>query len=161
MDTIDFDPGPGVEERTAGSWDNFIVSLDASGQLLWVLTFEPWTYDVSVGPDGTIAICGSFYGVQDFDPGPGVDERDSDPSSGNDGFVLSLDEAGNLLWVVTHLGEGQGWCNSVALTASGAVLATGLFEAPIDFDPGHEVDLHSPVGAKDVFVTRLLPGGSY
>jgi hypothetical protein len=95
--TVDFDPGPNTDIRTAISKDAFITKLDAAGNLVWVIqlggtSFET-IYDVDVDAQGHVYVSGYADSNVDFDPGPGVVT-----SAGMD-FTAKYDAAGNLVWV--------------------------------------------------------------
>ena len=71
--TADFDPGPGVLERTStGSYDVSVSWLNATGELQWAQTFGgPGTdvgYDIVAAPDGSVMTVGKVVGTTDFDP---------------------------------------------------------------------------------------------
>jgi hypothetical protein len=76
MDTVDFDPGPGVNNLvSAGGDDIFISKLDNSGNFLWAKgmggTLDDGGIDIAVDTSGAIHTTGFFMGTVDFDPGPG------------------------------------------------------------------------------------------
>ena len=71
--TVDFNPGAGVNNLTAGDYDVFIVKLDASGNYLWAGdaggSDQDIGYAIHVTQDA-ILTTGSFRNNGDFDPGP-------------------------------------------------------------------------------------------
>lgn len=73
-DTLDFDPGAGVEEIVAeGNYDSFILKLTNSGNFEWVRTWGGSEYDgvhsMQVAPAGDIIICGLYTSTDmEFDP---------------------------------------------------------------------------------------------
>jgi len=79
--TMDFDPGPGVDEHTGDIWDIFLIKLDADGNYEWGrhitrpgIEFGP---AVTVDDDGNIYIGAEHSGpssIIDFDPQDGVGE---------------------------------------------------------------------------------------
>jgi hypothetical protein len=79
--TVDFDPGPGVQNRTAAGTnpaflDVFISKLDASGNYVWAYTVggpgDDVTGAIAVKGNDNIFITGTYWGVPDMDPGPGT-----------------------------------------------------------------------------------------
>jgi hypothetical protein len=80
--TVDFDPGAGVENRTsAGNEDASVSMFDSSGTFKWVKTWggasEDWTEDIALDQNSDILISGFFCQTVDFDPGVGVDYHTS------------------------------------------------------------------------------------
>ena len=80
----DFDPGPGVYELQGGV---YVQKLDSAGNFVWA---RSWDADIPgwIGMDysGDIYVTGSFNGVVDFDPGPGVFTL----NGSNAGFIQKL-----------------------------------------------------------------------
>src|SRR5688572_3781388 len=74
--TADFDPGPDTYNLTsAGFWDNYIVKLDADGNLVWAKAIGGTLSDNSDGlaldTGGNVYTTGGFASTVDFDPGAG------------------------------------------------------------------------------------------
>jgi hypothetical protein len=88
--TLDFDPGPGVENRTAvASQDGYICKIASDGTFLWVNLLSPSPYNnycqgwgITTDSQDNVYACGLFDGIIDFDPGPGVVEHDVFQTSG-------------------------------------------------------------------------------
>src|SRR6185295_8574775 len=102
--SADFDPGPGVDQRTSsGCFDAYVTRFSPDGKQIWTRTLggpgRDRISDVAVARDGRIAIVGQFEGTVDLDPGPGEELRTSNGSI--DVFAASLTPDGQLLWVVT------------------------------------------------------------
>jgi len=79
---IDFDPGPGEEIREAlGNYDSFLCKFDPLCNLVWVDTWGSPSFDEAnkVGVDalGNGYVVGGFRETVDFNPGPGIENRDS------------------------------------------------------------------------------------
>lgn len=74
--TLDFDPGPGVQNLSAINYDIFISKLDLNGEFAWVKQMGGTAKVISnsIAVDATqekIYTTGYFFGGQiDFDPGP-------------------------------------------------------------------------------------------
>lgn len=92
--TTDFDPGPGVQNRTVmGEFDGFLLALNAHGGYRWVGTWggaaqSDVAYDVAATPLGITHTTGYFHDTVDFDPGPGVVDRTS--AGLRDAYLLTL-----------------------------------------------------------------------
>ena len=99
--TTDFDPGPGVANRTnVGGFNTFVVKLDPNGNLLWVQIIgggDAKPAGLTVDEFGSVYLTGVFSGTVDFDPGLGVTNFTT-PVGVEDGFVVKLDANGGLVW---------------------------------------------------------------
>jgi len=113
-ETVDFDPGPGVDEhQNDNSLDLFLTKYDSDGNFLWASSWTGSSYDyltrtnpagvvsdmdtrVSNDGNGNTFMQGRFFGTVDLDPGSGVDEH---TSAGTGGFYLiKFDQSGNFSW---------------------------------------------------------------
>ncbi|MGH7594513.1 MAG: hypothetical protein ACRELE_11790 [Gemmatimonadales bacterium] len=104
QDAVDFDPGAGTRVVNAlgtnGAADAYVLSLTPTGDLRWVdpvgasisgdanVAITGW---VSLASDGSIWAVGRFFGLADFDPGPGAVQRQSLGDA--DQFVVRYDQA--------------------------------------------------------------------
>ena len=95
---VDFDPGPGNSNITAtGFVDAFISKLDSQGNYIWAQTFGGtnlvYAYSVVLDDLSNIYTTGYFYGIIDFDPGPGIINL---TAAGGDGdvFVNKINQKG-------------------------------------------------------------------
>ena len=81
FETVDFDPGPGVDIHEGHDnqsdpdhyYGTFLTKYNPQGDMEWTIT---WRYgviiiDLDVSPGGIVSICGFTYYAADFDPGPG------------------------------------------------------------------------------------------
>jgi hypothetical protein len=165
--TVDFDPGPGVIERTsAGSADTFVVRFTMDGDAVSVITFGGSSADsvlgAAVDSDGAVYACGIFRGTVDFDPGSGLESRTS--AGNDDAYLAKFNDDGSLGWVWEIGSPQQDVATDVALTPFGEPIVSGLFgpsSLPIDFDPNAGTDFHQTIGFQSAFVTRLAPDRSY
>ncbi|NUO47966.1 MAG: hypothetical protein HOV80_03825 [Polyangiaceae bacterium] len=109
--------------------------------------------DLVVGPDGSLAIVGTFFGDLIFDFG--MAQLVSATQAGQtDGFVAVLDPAdlGPTHWA--RFGSGEGgeetvWAASIDICGDVSIL--GTFAGPIDV-PGGTLE---PIGEKPVYVMKL------
>lgn len=160
----DLDPGPAVFAVTsAGQQDIFVQKLDAAGNFLWGHAVggsgNDVAYDVAVGGDGSVHVCGEFRTTVDFDPGPGV----SSLSSGGieDAFVQKLLADGSLVWARRFGGQGSERARSVVVASDGAVSFTGRITSITDFDPGLGVFELPGANTEDAFVAQLTGQGDF
>ncbi len=129
--TADFDPGPGIFNLTEmvqpanSSTDIFISKLNAAGNFVWAKSMGGVGGDrglsIAVDAAGNVYTTGSFIGVVDFDPGPGIFNLGM-PLISFRTFVSKLDAAGNFVWA-KDLG-GTSFVPSIKLDASGQIYIT-------------------------------------
>ena len=162
--TIDFDPGPGVDNRTSnGLGDAFLSKFDSNGNYLWARTWGGVGDDsggsVATDSSGKVYVAGGFQATVDFDPGSGVDNHTSNGDC--DSFLSKFDGSGNFLWARTWGSADDDYAMSVATHSLDAVYLTGKFEDSVDFDPGSGVDSHTSNGITDVFLSKFDPDGNF
>lgn len=143
-DSMDFDPGPGVQQRTADISGNvFVTKLDGAGSWVWTRTIDGLQNEygqlLAFAADGGLIVSGIFSGTLDFDPGCALDERVSDSF---DGYIAKLGCV-----PVTADGNADGVVNLLDLAAlqncfSGQAPTTcnpGCYQ--FDFDSDDDIDL--------------------
>ena len=162
--TVDFDPGAGVDTRTsAGSYDVFVSKYDSLGNYQWTKAFggtgADWANAITVDGGGDVYVGGDFRNTVDFDPGAGTDTRTS--AGSYDAFVSKYDSSGNYQWTKAFGGTGQDDANSVAVDTSGTIYVGGDFRNTVDFDPGAGTDTRTSAGTDDVFVSKYDSSGNY
>lgn len=175
MYTVDFDPGPGVDEHTAiYSMDNYFCRYNGSGEFLWAGTWagdsDPNPYNnLTLASDdvGGIYVTGKYSLPTDFDPGPGVEERTPPFGHFSDMFLSKFNTDCEFQWVLVWGGDGTYDLDdsySVACGPDGEPYVTGMFDGTCDFDPGPGVDERSTtpfVTVVEGFLLKLAPDGSY
>ncbi len=162
--TVDFDPGAGVDNRTSnGAIDAFVSKLDSAGNYLYTRTWggtgSDEIYSVAVDQSNNVYVGGRFQATVDFDPGAGVDNRTSNGSF--DAFVSKLDSAGNNLYAKIWGGTGSDLVRAVSVDQGNDVYIAGGYAATIDFDLGAGTDNRTSNGGGDAFVTKLDSAGDY
>src|SRR5688572_9164056 len=75
--SVDFDPGPGTLSLTSAGWeDAYLCKLDSGGSFLWAIRIGGADNDniisISIDKSNNVYVCGLFFGLVDFDPGPGT-----------------------------------------------------------------------------------------
>lgn len=151
--TVDFDPGPGVANRTAqgsptnpGAVDIFVAKYSATGALQFVFTVggagADMPHTIRIAPDGDIGLTGYFSGAVDFDPGTGTAVLNA--GVGRNAFVARYSPTGELRWAVSIgdpepnlededlLEEGM----DLAFDAAGNAYACGIFNGTVRLAPG-------------------------
>jgi hypothetical protein len=137
--TADFDPGPGTYNLISnGSFDVFILKLNASGGFVWAKSFgginEDEGQSIVVDASGNVYTTGFYFGTVDFNPGTGISNLTSVGSI--DIYILKLDASGNFVWAKSIGGAQQDLGESITLDALGNIYTTGAFMDSVDFDPG-------------------------
>ncbi len=160
---IDFDPGPGVHNLNALNGGSVIVKLNRLGNFVWAKNFGWEGSGMSMDSSGNIYTIGTFNGVIDFDPGPGMFELRSDSFSSM--FILKLDKDGNFVWVKqVRTGRYPFMIDVKAVKTDrwGNIYATGGFSGNIDFDPGSAVfSLTTIEWGRNIFVLKLRTSGDF
>lgn len=155
--SADFDPGAGrATLSSVGGRDAFVSKLSSAGEYVWAAGVGGPSNDagfgVAVGGDGKVRVVGQFQEAADFDPGP-----DMVPlvSAGRlDGFIWTLDSAGQLASAAPVGGTGRDRVTQVTVDVTGQVHSTGGFSETVDFDPGPDVLPLTSAGGIDAFVLR-------
>jgi RHS repeat-associated protein len=166
--TVNFDPDCGTLELTsAGGSDVFIWKLDGDGHLVWARRVGGAGDDAPYGgleiaPDGNIVVAGWFTGTADFDPGPGTYSLTS--AGGLDGFVCTLNSAGDLVWARRLGNSSDDQINGLAVDRLGNIYTAGGYNqvanaGPVDFDPGPGT--YSLGGYFQAFVWKLDGAGNF
>jgi hypothetical protein len=161
--TADFDPGAGVANLTGSttSDDAYVLKLNNDG-----------TYNTAVGFGGTgaelakaiafkssdVVVVGSFSDIVDFDPGAGVANLTS--AGGTDAFVLTLTSSLGYGNVGTIGGSGNEVYNGVTVDALGFTYLVGNYNS-CDVDPTTGIQNATTLGADDIVMTKLTPGGAH
>ena len=157
QNTVDIDPG--VDEEivsSAGSYDSFVLKLDAAGETIWTQTFGGASVELSrslvLDSDENVYISGQFANFTDLDPGEEVFELISNGSY--DSFVSMLNSDGVFQWGIHMGGPGADDSKSVAVDNGGNVYSGGGFLGTADFDPSEGTYNLSVAGAEDFYIHR-------
>ena len=157
--TVDFDPGPGVYERTdPGDGGIFVSRFTTSGdwRWSWVPQNSPEderAYSVTLDRRGAGYITGEFGETVDFNPEGGGDRRTS--NGGSDCFVTQLRRDGSYGWTGTMGGVDFDKAHGIASDPDGRIQIGGCFKFTVDFDPTEDVDYHTAhVNMPDLFTSK-------
>jgi hypothetical protein len=162
--TVDFDPGPDVDNHVSnGGHDAFVTKFDSGGNYIGARTWGGTDFDYGFGAAvdgwGDVYVTGYFSGTVDFDPGPDVDNHVS--NGFRDTFLTKFDSSGNFVWARTWGGTGFDYGNGVAVDGSGNAYVTGMFEDEVDFDPGPGMNNQVSNGYDDAFLSKFPPDGNW
>jgi hypothetical protein len=155
-DTVDFDPGSGVNIQVSpyntinsALPTAFIQKLDKNGNFVWVKIFqnnESYTRGLVISIDsyGNLYCAGNFSGLGvDFDPGIGVIYSSSQAVGM---YMVKLDSLGNFIWArfpTKVISYGLASPNAMIVDRFNNVYSTGVFKGYVDFDPGPDTLLLS------------------
>lgn len=177
VNTVDFDPGPGVVSLTynglipATGADFFLVKFDINGDFLWVNSVGGTKNDVglnlAIDQQGNVSVVGIFEGTLDFDPGVGVLNLSTAPLPAssvhsNDIFVANYSGTGNLNWA-KNFGDAPSTNPhlDLAIDNLGNTIIAGLFYETADFDPGPGVQNLTSNGGGDIFINKFDGSGNF
>jgi len=124
----------------------------------WGGTYGEEAKSIAVDDEGNVFVAGSFGGVVDFDPGPGVEEHSGDIFSL---FVSKFDEEGVFLWVRVWGPLSNGPPYGIAVDSEGDLYLTGRFGGTVDFDPGPGVYELTSVDEGDPFLCNVDSNGDF
>ncbi len=165
--SIDFDPGPGIEMRESnGGFDMFLVKYDPYGLYTWALTWGGEGHDrcrgLYIDDSDDIFITGDFIGTADFDPGPGSDVHQSHNPTLSDAFLSKFNKEGIHQWTLTWGGTNATTPYKVIKDHTGHLYVGGEYIGTTDFNPGPGVDEHiGDANDFDAFVMKLDQSGNY
>jgi hypothetical protein len=160
--TVDFDPGPGIQDLSSmGSYDAFVSKLDSAGSFLWVKQIggahTQTASSIAMDTLGDLYVTGYFSGTTDFDPGSGVYNLSA--SGGGtvtvDAYISKLTENGDYLWAKNFGQFGNERPTSIVVDESRNIYTSGYFSGLSDFDPDAGTYIIPGVGSVDVFVSKL------
>jgi len=157
--SIDFDPNASTIYMisNSGSYDLFMLRLDASGIFQWVVTTGSTQTEsimsIDIDPTGYIFVTGVFNDTVDFNPGTGTTNLIANGLQ--DIFVCKYDFNGDLVWAKSIGGYSYDNSFGIAVDASENVYVVSQFYNTVDFDPGAGVFNLTSVGGTDVGVWKL------
>ncbi len=106
--------------NSRGSYDFWVLKIDAKGQLLWESSFGgsgiEISYDIVKTTDNAYAIVGNTFST-DADVSKNKGESDM--------WLIKVDDNGKLLWEKTFGGSGFDAARSIKLSADGGFIITG------------------------------------
>jgi hypothetical protein len=132
----DFDPGPGTDIRNLAANVGLLMKLGPDGSFQWGDTWDSVRAQfVDVDNDGNIHVAGTFTGVVDFDPGPGVQNQTA-ISQKTAVFAVTLDNAGNYLSSGSWGSQNDDKeLNGMAVDPQGRTILTGSGYVTIALSP--------------------------
>lgn len=165
QNTVDFDPGAGVDNYTAGGglWDYFIMKLDPNGAFQWAISSQnggsEYSNSVACDPSNNIYITGDFSASLDFDPGVG--SFNMAPTNATAGYLLKVDANGNFIWAKMFTGNNRCYPSTVDIDSNGDIITSGEYMDDLDADPGPGVFTLNTNGVQDVYIIKLDSNGDF
>lgn len=166
--TADFDPDAGTQNLSSSVYVNsFVGKYNSSGNYLWVIQlgnnqvesyFADQGNSIAVDNSGNVYVTGTFAGIADFDPGPGIANLVSQGSG--DIFVAKYDASGNYIWAFGIGGIYNDYAQFITIDNSGKIYITGAFMSTVDFDPESGITNLTSNGSYDIFIARYSNSGT-
>lgn len=163
IDTLDFDSGPGTFTLPATpGGGGFVLKHGVAGNFIWVKglsgTSVSECYSIVSDNSGNTYVTGYFFGVADFDPGPGTYSLSNSISTNTaSGYVWKLSSAGNLMWA-KNVDHSYG--KSITLDNFSNIYYAGEFISTVDFDPGPGTFTLDPAFGNN-FICKMDASGNF
>ncbi len=160
----DFDPSIlGFYNLTSlGSWDIYVVKLDAQGNFIWAKQIGSpdleYGADVAVDNAGNIYLDGWFKNDMDFDPGAGEDLHTA--KGLNDVFIIKLDTNGQYVWGQQFGGASQETARGL-FVKDNLLFVSGSFSLTATYGTATAAPSLTSQGGKDGFLLQLDTAGNY
>jgi hypothetical protein len=129
---------------SAGDWDRFVAKLDATGNFLWVQSWDDEAgatrgMDVDAAGNSYVLIgrLGDAYEISKFSPG------------------------GAAVWSKTIVNRSMLGSADLAVNAVGTVYVAGSFDGTVDFDPSAKTKYVSSGAERAGFVLKLDTNGKF
>lgn len=163
--TVDFDPGIGIESKTSnGGTDIFILALDDNGDFLWVTTFGGANNE-TVGGQGINSL-NDIIITGGFDNNMTVDINGSpvtiNANNGSDVFFMKMNLTnGSIDWLKTMGGTGNDSGAGLVIKSNDNILLTGRYQNIMDINPSANDFSLSSNGGFSVFLAEYDSQGNF
>lgn len=141
----------------------WINSVHSQTGLSWVKQFGGGDFDygsqILYSAEGDIYIAGHFYDSLDVDPGPGISMLYTDGVVNS--YIAKYDTAGNFLWAKQLKNKNLNEITKCILDSYNNVIAVGMFNDSIDFDPNGGSYILSPGKGDSGFIWKLDADGNF
>ena len=138
-------------EPSWGGFDNWILKLDYSGNVIWQKTIGGDQDDILAGialtPDNGSVICSRSSS--------NISGNKDEPSNSTDFWIVKLDESGNIQWQNTIGGLAGDYPAQIITTSDGGYLAGGFSFSGIGRDKNK-----AQIGFADYWLIRLDSTGN-
>jgi DNA-binding beta-propeller fold protein YncE len=144
--TVDFDPGPGIDEHNADGGNVYLAKFNPDGIFQWVHTWEG-AYALALAvdeSDNNLYVAGKFFADSTY-------------------CLKKFDSSGKSIWDYQSQSDNGGptaW--GVAVDQAGYVFVAGEFYGTYDFCPGPGIDERDAYqNADSAFLVKLRPDGTW
>ncbi len=167
---VDFDPGANVaeldQEYVSNAWDAYVAKYDNDGNYVWARQFAGESVQMATGvsltSEGDIVLAGYFSELTDFDPGAGEVLFTNGANLDWEGYIVKLNEDGNLVWAKSFGGINHEWLYGMAVDEQDNIYVTGAFKGTPDFDPGNGVfEMTAENVGNDPYILKLDSNGDF
>ncbi len=163
QNTVDFDPGISIFNRTAISYDIYLLKLNTQGDFIWVKTLEGGATSngdlngLTTDVNQNFYMGGTFKDSVDFDPDIPYNPQYSLAPNTYSFFILKLNSNGQFVWVnITNIPS----CQTITSDNFGHIIIGGAFFGTVDFDPGPNIYNVSSVGYA-AYALKLDTNGNF
>jgi hypothetical protein len=151
-------------DMSVGSYDAFIMKINANGSYGWThrigLTGEDGGRGVCTDSSGNVYLAGYFSATLNF----GIDWGDSEVKTcvgADDTFITKIDASGDYCWTHRIGGSGYDIASAICTDSSNNIYVTGFFEGSVNFAQDWNGDETKNSLGDDIFVTKLDADGEY
>jgi hypothetical protein len=166
--TVDFDPSPDTDIKTAAGYDFFFTKFDPQGNHLWVYTLgyeggslECWSLRIDGSDD--VYMSGEFLSLLDFDPHEESELLRLAYTGHGDAYIVKYTSDIIPIWFKQFGTSGfydRGI--SIAIRDNTLYLLSQLGIGDVDLDPGPGVDWEPDVcGYHDFAISKFDTDGNY
>lgn len=154
----DLQPHSGATLSSAGGTDIFLLKFAANGDSLWQRRVGgpdvDESFDLAITADQALLLSGHFQGSLDLQIAGQAVELKSHGKGNPDGFVLTIDAAGEFRQAVTAAGDGVETVFAVTALQSGGIATAGFFnrEVLMEYEGLRKLQKR---GKTDVFLVRV------
>ncbi len=132
----------------------------------WAVVYgNYWADGSSIATDsqGNILVAGFFFNSDDLDPGSETAPVSADLMGA---YVVKLDSDGNYLWSrsfndIAAANSTFDWIQSITVDSNDNVIAMGLYEGTVDFNPGPSVASRNALTDGSLFILKLDTNGDF
>lgn len=147
---------------------SFVSMQNAGAQTfnwLWAKTIQGLSTSsvsaIAMDDSGNVYMVGSFKGIVDINPGPGLYNLQAQGGK-NNLFILKLTSFGEFIWAKSIVGNCNLYANAIALDAYGNAYITGNFNSgSADFNPGPGINILASGSLDVMFITKFGSTGNF
>jgi hypothetical protein len=166
-ETVDFDPGPGIDYHTSnGLGDAFLSCFDMDGTYRWARTWggpkSDEAHHVIANSSGVVYVGGFFQETVDLDPGGGEDIHIA--ITGYDSHISRFDSSGSFefAYIWDNLTMFLGADNvDIGFDNMNNLYITGRFSVDVDLDPTDGEDIFITGEGNNNYLSKFDPAGNY